>query len=288
MLDYKLEDKLPVHEYGYVRLMKVTGDDEWIEYCARMSYDQRGKIETRNLLRYLLRHKHTSPFEMGDMTFEVKMPLFVARQWVRHRTCSMNEVSARYTQLPEEMFVPKVFSVQATNNKQGRGEEVPEDLQHVLHDFMADQNSESYSAYVWMLDKGVAKETAREVLNLNIYTKFIWKMNIHNLMHFMNLRLDPHAQEEIRDYAELIENLVELHFPITHEAFVDYIRDSYTCSRMEVDLIRTFFSPPETGINALDDIGKKAMTLLRGTFSIKSKELGMSKREIDAFREKFL
>ncbi len=285
MLDYQLGDKLPVHEHGYVRLMKVTGDDEWIEYCARMSYDQRGKAEDeekarKNLLRYLLRHRHTSPFEMGDMTFELKMPIFIARQWVRHRTASLNEISGRYVQLPEEMFVPKVFSVQATDNKQGRGEELSEDLQKAYYDFMVDQNAESYSAYEWLLNEGVAKETAREVLNLNIYTKFIWKMNVHNLMHFLNLRLDPHAQEEIRDYSEILETLFMLKFPITAEAFRDYTRDAYTCSRMEVEVLKEYIWMLHPGREVDDDFIDGVTKLCKAH--------GMSQREITAFREKFL
>lgn len=279
MLDYQIGDALPVHEHGYVKLMKVMGDDGWIEYSARMSYDDakvRTRADTRNLLRYLLRHRHTSPFEMGVMVFEVKMPLFIARQWVRHRTCSMNEVSARYTQLPNEMFVPESFSVQAKNNKQGRDEELPEDLQQELRDYMEFGNALSYMQYEKFLGEGVAKETAREALNLNIYTKFVWKMDVHNLMHFLDLRLDKHAQEEIRDYAEIIEKLFNLKFPITAEAFRDYVRDSYICSRMEIEALR--------GI--VHDI--IFMNEQKPEIDLSEYCMGMSKREIAEFKEKFL
>lgn len=271
MIDYKLGDHLPVHEHGHVALIDFMGSDEAVSHAARISYDWRGKSTERGLIRYLLRHRHTTPFEMAVLKFEVKMPIFVARQWVRHRTASINEVSARYTQLPEEMFVPAEFSIQSVDNKQGRGDDLPEDVQQALRDAMADSNHRAYNSYRYLLAHGVARETAREVLNLNIYTKFIWKMDLHNLMHFLDLRLNPHAQQEIRDYAEVIEKLVALHFPICYEAFVDYVKESYTCSRMEVELIR--------------DLVRLVPTISSG---IGSRDYQMSERELDEFKRKFL
>lgn len=238
MLDYNFGDALPVHEHGYVKLLEIMGCDETIVDAARISYDRRGRTADRALIRYLLRHRHTSPFEMAEMKFELKMPIFVARQWVRHRTANMNEVSARYTELPDEMFVPEVFAIQATNNKQGRGDDIDERQQNELHVTVDCANRDSYVEYQKLLKQGVSRELARGVLPLNIYTKFVWKIDLHNLMHFLKLRLDPHAQQEIRDYAEILENLVALHFPLTYEAFVDYVRDAYTLSRMEVAVIK--------------------------------------------------
>ena len=274
MLDYKFGDRLPVHEHGYVSLLETMGSDETIVDSARISYDRRGKTEDRALIRFLLRHRHTSPFEMGVLRFEIKMPIFVARQWIRHRTASLNEMSARYTELPNEMFVPEVFAVQSTGNKQGRG-----GIDYALDDFgpKIDQlHRQAYCLYEDMLDAGMARELARGVLPVNIYTKFVWKMDLHNLMHFLDLRLDPHAQEEIRDFAEVIEKLVALKFPITHEAFVDYIRDAYTCSRMEIEILR--------------EVVWMYADLCDEEFSMNAtaKKLGMSKREIDAFNERFL
>lgn len=273
---------LPVHEHGYVALIDVMGGDGDVVDAARMSYDRKGTTEDRNLIRYLLRHRHTSPFEMAALKFELKMPIFVARQWVRHRTASLNEVSARYTQLPQEMFIPKEFSVQSTDNKQGRGDAVSPELQQTLHDIMGTANDTAYGLYEELLDRGVAKETAREVLNLNIYTKFVWKMDLHNLMHFLDVRLDPHAQAEIRDYAEEIETLVSWTFPLCHEAFVDYIKESYTCSRMEVELLNAYLTfhrykhnmTSEDYYTSIDTINTDAGIIL-------------SKRELEDFRRRF-
>ena len=264
MLGYKFGDVLPVHDYGHVILQEVMGSDEVIVDSARISYDRRGKSEDRALLRYLLRHRHTSPFEMGVMRFEVKMPIFVARQWIRHRTASLNEMSARYTELPNEMFVPEVVAAQSTDNKQGRQKPMYQldNENDALQEMMRRTNERAYSAYEVLLDAGVARELARGVLPVNVYTKFIWKMDLHNLMHFLDLRLDPHAQKEIRDYAEVIEKLLNLHFPMTYEAFVDFIRDAYTLSRMEVEFLtglialyqRMHLMTPERAQADLDDL----------------------------------
>ncbi len=275
MLRMQLGDSMPVEDdpHGYVKLIDVMGHDEAVVDAARISYDRRGKMEDRGLIRYLLRHGHTSPFEMGVMKFELHMPIFVARQWVRHRTASLNEVSARYTQLPDDMFVPLEFAAQATNNKQGRAEPLSTEVQNIAYKLMQRSNDDSYVAYQTLLDMGVAREQAREVLNLNIYTKFIWKMDLHNLMHFLSLRLDPHAQKEIRVYAEVIETMMNLKFPICYEAFVDYKRDAYLCSRMEVELLQMAVGG--------------SLHYMEAQLLEHAAKLGMSKREITAFKEKF-
>ncbi len=268
------DGSVPIHRHGYVKLLDIMGSDQDIVDAARISYDRQGDSKDRALIRYLLRHKHTSPFEMAEMKFELRMPIFVARQWVRHRTASMNEVSARYTELPDDMFVPEKVWLQSTDNKQGRAESI--DDENIIGSIeMA--NTKAYEWYGHLLSEGVSRELARGVLPLNIYTKFVWKMDLHNLMHFLNLRLDPHAQEEIRDYATVIEKMVEEHFPLAHEAFVDYVRDAYTLSTMEVEFVRhvikeyrKLFVPP------IDD---KLTELLEG--------LEMGSREIAAFKEKF-
>ena len=264
-------DKVAVLDHGYVKLLDVMGDDDCIVDAARISYDRRGKTADRVLLRYLMRNRHTSPFEMGEMRFELKMPIFVARQWVRHRTCSMNEMSARYTELPEEMFVPDTVEKQSVDNKQGREEGSGLD-DGLLRAVIRRANEKAYSHYRILLASGVSREIARGVLPLNIYTKFVWKMDLHNLMHFLKLRLHPHAQKEIRVYAEAIESMVEKYFPICYEAFVDYSRDAYLCSRMEVNLLRSLLA--ETQIGEWVAIPEDAE--------------GMSKREITEFRERFL
>jgi len=289
MLDYQFGDHLPVHDHGYVALLEVMGSDETIVDSARISYDRRGQSEDRGLIRYLLRHRHTSPFEMGVLRFEVKMPIFVARQWIRHRTASLNEMSARYTELPNEMFVPKVVALQSKDNRQGRA---PLDLKPMyqmddknmlLTDIMQRANITSYAHYEILLNAGVARELARGVLPVNIYTKFVWKMDLHNLMHFLDLRLDPHAQKEIRDYAEVIEKLVALHFPISYEAFVDYVRDAYTCSRMEIEFLRKL-------INLYQRMAQMTPNEAQGELDALDATVGatMSKRELIELKRNFL
>ncbi len=284
MLDYQIGDNLPVHNHGYVKLLEIMGSDEAIVDAARISYDRRGKSEDRGLIRYLLRHRHTSPFEMGVMRFEVKMPIFVARQWIRHRTASLNEMSARYTELPDEMFLPEVVAMQSENNKQGRqSEQLSDGTNDLLTGIINGANIAAYTRYEVLLEAGVARELARGVLPVNIYTKFIWKMDLHNLMHFLDLRLDKHAQKEIRDYAEVIEKLVALMFPITHEAFVDYIRDAYTCSRMEVYFLRNLISLYQQAPKMEPEYAQLQLEAL-------DTEIGtmMSKRELAEFKETFL
>lgn len=285
MLDYQFGDRLPVHEHGYVALLEVMGSDEAIVDSARISYDRRGHSEDRGLIRYLLRHRHTSPFEMGVMRFEVKMPIFVARQWIRHRTASLNEMSARYTELPNEMFVPKVVALQSGENKQGR-------VIHpgyggtdhgLLQDIINRANVTSYAHYEILLNAGVARELARGVLPVNIYTKFVWKMDLHNLMHFLDLRLDEHAQKEIRDFAEVIEKLVALYFPITYEAFVDYVRDAYTCSRMEIEFLRKLIKLYQRMSELTPNEAQGELDALDATVGAT-----MSKRELAELKRRFL
>lgn len=273
MLNYQLGDCLTVHKHGYVKLLEVMGSDETIVNSARISYDRRGQSEDRALIRYLLSHRHTSPFEMGVLRFEVKMPIFVARQWIRHRTASLNEMSARYTELPDEMFVPQEIALQSEDNKQGREYNL-HDHQKILMLLIERTNTEAYEAYKILLKNNVARELARGVLPVNIYTKFIWKMDLHNLMHFLDLRLDPHAQQEIRDYAEVIEKFVVWHFPLCYEAFVDYVKESYTCSRMEVDLLRNLLT---------ENLTQSAYATLNN----RAQNLGISNREIATFKRTF-
>lgn len=264
-----------VHEFGYVELLDHMGSDEDVVDAARISYDRRGKVKDRTLIRYLLRNRHTSPFEMAVLKFELKMPIFVARQWVRHRTASLNEVSARYTQLPNEMFVPEVFAMQSTENNQGRGDVADFDVDAFFKVGVGELHEKAYDLYEQMLKDGIAREIARGVLPFNIYTKFVWRMDLHNLMHFLDLRLDPHAQQEIRDFAEPIERMIKAKFPLCHEAFVDYVRDAYTCSRMEVEVLRDI-------IHHMDE-------LYDWDFNLDNKctKFGMGKREIEVFNKRF-
>lgn len=282
LTDYELGTRLPVHDHGYVSLLEVMGSDEIIVDSARISYDRRGASEDRALIRYLLRHRHTSPFEMGVLRFEVKMPIFVARQWIRHRTASLNEMSARYTDLPNEMFVPEVVAVQSADNRQGRANALAGE-NDLLQNVINRANITSYAHYEILLNAGVTRELARGVLPVNIYTKFVWKMDLHNLMHFLDLRLDSHAQQEIRDFAEVIEKLVALHFPISYEAFIDYVRDAYTCSRMEVKFLRELIQLYQSVPEMTPDEAQAELDALDRTVGAT-----MSKRELAEFKRRFL
>lgn len=234
-------DKIPVLDHGHVQLLDVMGSDEAIEAAARLSYQQgtRRRTETRGLLRYMMRHEHSTPFEAAVLKIDMKMPIFVARQFVRHRTQSLSELSARYSELPEEFYIPALEQVcyQDKKNKQGRAEALPDADAQLLRAQMITQCREAFALYKDMLAAGVARETARMVLPLNTYTQWNTTMNLRNLLHFLGLRLDGHAQWEARQYAEAIASIVKRLFPITWEAFVDFRLESMHLSRKEVGAV---------------------------------------------------
>lgn len=218
-----LEEPRNVLDHGFVRLVDYMGNDLSIVRAARVSYnaDWRAGEEEKNdsrLLNYLLRNRHTSPFECVSFTFEIKCPIFVARQWHRHRTWAYNEVSARYTELPEEFYLPEMkhLTTQSKDNKQMRTEDQVLDAQGIglaLEGCMQD----SFDLYKALLKKGLARELARSVLPLSTYTRFFGTVNLHNLLHFLELRLHEHAQYEIRVYAEGILDIISGICPITIE-----------------------------------------------------------------------
>jgi len=234
---------IDVLDHGYVKLLDVMGDDAAIDQAARTSYDSRGKGEVRKLIRSLMRRRHTSPFEMAELKFEVKMPIHVARQWHRHRTASINEVSARYTTLPAEMYVPQPKHIFAKkhDDKQGRGGFLNEGNKVHAAATIRVANADAYDAYEHLLAGDVAPETARGNLPLNVYTTFVWKLDLHNLMHFLNLRCDSHAQWEIRQYANVIETMTTSLFPLSMEAWGDYIFRSHTLSRWAMAAVQDIF-----------------------------------------------
>ena len=241
---------------GFVRLVDAMGSDAAIVQAARVSYGKGTKKtrEDRALIRYLMRHRHNSPFEMCELKLHVKLPLFVARQWVRHRTASLNEYSARYSEMHEEFYVPNepndgkalfaeaCLGKQSQENRQGRSEDATlakQDKRSSLTARLEDRARKAFAFYRDLLDKGVSRELARITLPLSTYTEFYWKVNLHNMFHFLELRLDAHAQEEIRLYAETIfENIVRPLFPQASEAFTDYRLESLDLSRDEVALLR--------------------------------------------------
>ena len=232
----------PVHDHGFIALIDYMGADEAIEEMARTSYGKgtRTRTETRGLLRYLMRHRHTSPYEGAELKFHIAMPIFVARQWVRHRTASLNEYSGRYSEMPMTFYEPSEWRLQDATNKQGSEGIVDEHLTSTLELAQWHLLSETQRLYEIALDTEVSRELARIHLPLSQYTQWYWKIDLHNLLHFLTLRTDRHAQQEIRDYANIMADMIRIAFPLVYEAWIDYVVDGTTLSRMELNAIRAF------------------------------------------------
>jgi thymidylate synthase (FAD) len=241
--DALLDKEFKVLDHGFVRLIDYMGSDESIVQAARVSYGKGTKkvSQDRGLIRYLLRNRHTTPFEMVELKFHVKLPIFVARQWIRHRTANVNEYSGRYSIMKEEFYLPEQSDIhfQAANNKQGRSEEeAPDEIKRAFLDFLAAASKQSYDKYVELTDKGLARELARIGLPLSLYTEWYWKIDLHNLFHFLKLRMDPHAQQEIRAYAQVMADMVKAVCPVAYEAFVDYHLEAMHFSGPELRLLK--------------------------------------------------
>ncbi len=234
--DYRVLDK------GFVRLLDYLGGDARIVQSARVSYQDGTKTvrEDAALIDYLVRHKHTSPLEQVVLTFHLKMPIFVARQWLRHRTARLNEISGRYSVMRDEFYLPDAAEVrrQSVVNKQGRSDdEVPVDLQQKTLELLQTGQADAYAGYQELLDKDVARELARINLPLSLYTEMYWQIDLHNLFHFLRLRLDAHAQAEIRVYAEVMAELARTVAPLAYEAFEEHLLYAKTFSRSELELL---------------------------------------------------
>ncbi|MEZ5759909.1 MAG: FAD-dependent thymidylate synthase [Paracoccaceae bacterium] len=235
-----------VLDHGLVRVIDYMGDDAAITQAARVSYG-RGTKAVQNdegLIRYLMRHWHSTPFEMCEVKFHVKLPVFVARQWIRHRTANVNEYSARYSILDREFYIPapEHLAAQSTVNNQGRGELLEgEEAARVL-DILREDAMRSYDHYEDMLSqdgqKGLARELARMNLPANVYTQWYWKVDLHNLFHFLRLRADAHAQYEIRAYAEVMCQIVRDWVPLAYGAFEDYRLGGVSLSQKAIDVLR--------------------------------------------------
>ena len=273
-LETMMNQPIKVLDHGFVRLVDYMGNDASIVQAARVSYGKGTKRQSddRNLIFYLMRHWHTTPFEMCEIKLHVKMPLFVARQWVRHRTSSINEYSARYSVLSKEFYMPEPqhMAPQSATNHQGRADNTlpPEQVRALLTLLRRDslQCYDTYMAHMNMTEDGeeaqegragLSRELARMNLTLNYYTEMYWKVNLHNLFHFLRLRGDNHAQYEIRVYAHVIQRLVEAWVPVAAEAFKEYRQDSCAFSKTGMDVVRR---------------------LVRGE-DVRRDETGMSKRE---------
>ena len=248
-LEALLFQPLPVLDHGFVRVIDYMGDDAAVVQAARVSYGRGTKrvSEDSGLIRYLMRHRHSTPFEMCEIKYHVKLPIFVARQWIRHRTANVNEYSARYSVLDREFYLPlpKQLAVQSSSNRQGRGATLPaEEADRVLR-LLREDAMRCYDDYTWMLNEegdpsrsGLARELARMNLTLNTYTQWYWKTDLHNLLGFLSLRADVHAQHEIRVYAEAMLETVRAWAPITYAAFLDYRLGAVTFSAAMLAVLR--------------------------------------------------
>jgi thymidylate synthase (FAD) len=237
-LEAMLYEAIPVLDHGFVRVVDYMGDDAAIVQAARVSYGRgtRKVSDDRVLIRYLMRHFHSTPFEMCEIKYHVKLPIFVARQWIRHRTANVNEYSARYSVLDKEFYIPapEHLAAQSTSNRQGRGDVLTGDEAAQVLDLLRHDAEKTYRDYAWMLNEGeegteadpsrggLARELARINLTLNTYTQWYWKTDLHNLMNFLRLRADAHAQYEIRAYAEVMIRTLDAWVPLAAEAFREY------------------------------------------------------------------
>ncbi len=232
----------PVLSHGFVALVDYMGNDAAIVQAARVSYGQGTKSfrDDRGLIRYLMRHRHTTPFEMVEYKFLIRLPIFVARQFIRHRSGSFNEFSARYSIMTDEYEVPPPEEVrrQSTRNRQGRAEALPPETVDRFRSDLDRVSRDAYAVYTQALEAGVARETARLVLPVAYYTQWYWKTNLWNLFHFLSLRLDPHAQEEIRLYAAEIARIARVVAPTAFEAFEEFQRAALPLGRREQVALR--------------------------------------------------
>jgi thymidylate synthase (FAD) len=265
-LEEILYQPLPVLDHGFIRVIDYMGDDAAIVQAARVSYGRgtRKLSEDQGLINYLMRHRHTTPFEMCEIKYHVKLPIFVARQWIRHRTANVNEYSARYSILDNEFYVPapEHLATQATANRQGRGQALEGAAAERVLDLLRAEAERAYAGYAELLNEdgsgapidptrpGLARELARINLSLGFYTQWYWKTDLHNLMHFLSLRADPHAQYEIRAYAEAMLGTLARWLPMTHAAFLEYRMNAAPISATGLAVIRRLLAgekvEPET------------------------------------------
>ena len=233
---------IPVLDHGFIRVVDYMGNDSSIVQAARVSYGAGTKQvnEDRGLINYLMRHGHTTPFEMCEIKLHIKLPIFVMRHWVRHRTANINEYSARYSVLSNEFYIPELSKIagQSKTNKQGRADDQmsSEDKSEIAKT-LSEFSEKAYEKYSHMLnDLGLTRELARTILPVNVYTEMYWKIDLHNLFHFLRLRADSHAQYEIQCYANAILNIVRLWVPFAYDAFINYRKNSVRVSKKCIDL----------------------------------------------------
>ena len=275
-----------VHDHGFVRLIDVMGDDNSIADAARVSYGEgtHSVSDNRNLIRYLVRHKHTSPLEMVELKFHLKLPIFVMRQLVRHRTASLNEYSGRYSIMSNDCYVPELDYIQpqSQTNNQGRGDGLSNSWKIKYQQTIREFKDKCLTAYDFLIGNesvehgGLTRELARTVLPVSNYTECYWKIDLHNFFHFCRLRMDDHAQQEIQDYAKVMYEMVKPEVPNSAEAFEDYIYNSVTMSRMELNVLKY----------AMKRFAPDMRMYIKNLKHAEGENFGMSKREWTELDEK--
>lgn len=268
-------NRIDVLDHGYVALLDHMGNDDSVVEAARVSTSAGAKTreEDRALLEYLFRHRHTTPFEQVRFKFVAQMPIFVARQWIRHRTGSFNELSGRYSQMPDLFYRPERLRKQSTVNKQGGVEGFSDEANASLLASMDSQLQSARKLYEHLLDAGVARELARIVLPLSQYTRWVWTTDLHNLFHFLELRLDSHAQWEFQQYGKTILQLIEPIVPWSVSAFRTYRLEAVTLSARDIALLRSRLGRVAAAVDGEDELALWS-------------ELGGSARELNESREK--
>lgn len=262
-----LDKEFPVLDKGFIRLVDYLGGDARIVQAARVSYGEGTKTvrEDAGLIDYLLRHQHTSPFEQVVLTFHVKLPIFVARQWIRHRTARLNEISGRYSIMKDECYVPSADDVafQSTDNKQGRSEKRPQaDFIDETRRLIKAQQETAFAGYNDLISKNIARELARINLPLSTYTEWYWQIDLHNLFHFLRLRCDSHAQKEIRVYADVMLEICRAVAPLATKSFEAHQKNSVTFSQEEMIALKNMLEGKESGLSGknLDRFNEKIKT----------------------------
>ena len=270
-------------DHGFVRVIDYMGDDSAIVQSARVSYGKGTKkiSNDKGLIKYLMRHRHSTPFEMCEIKFHIKLPIFIARQWIRHRTANVNEYSARYSILDKEFYIPSIENVasQSVVNNQGRGEVLSTEEASEVISILKKDAEQTYANYESLLNEnsegealdkskpGVARELARMNLTLNTYTQWYWKIDLNNLLHFLALRADAHAQYEIRVYADIMLDIVKKWVPITYEAFEDYRIGGTELSGKEVNLLKKLIKGENVSFED-EDISKREWAELQRKFDL--------------------
>ena len=283
-LENILYQPFEVLDHGFVRVIDYMGDDSAIVQSARVSYGKGTKkiSNDKGLIKYLMRHRHSTPFEMCEIKFHIKLPIFIARQWIRHRTANVNEYSARYSILDKEFYIPSMENVaaQSTINNQGRGEVLSSDEAAEVISILKKDAEQTYANYETLLNEnpngesidsskpGVARELARMNLTLNTYTQWYWKIDLNNLLHFLALRADAHAQYEIRVYADIMMDIVKKWVPIAADAFEDYRIGGTEVSAKEIILIKKLLKGEKASFED-EGISKREWSELQKKFDLK-------------------